>query len=526
MNKNYFLKSFFIGFIGLSTSALFGQTYSFTNCGQTGAAGPSQAQVTAAYTATNLNGNVAVNTQGIQEWTVPSSGLYSITTIGACGGEGQGSYHPGLPGTGATISGEFNLTAGMVINIVVGQKGVYDNNGSGGGGGTFVFTGAPNGAGAMIVAGGGGGHGHGSPSFATGANGGGGSATTAQVDGAGGNGNGGSSGVGQGGNTGVGCSASGHGSGGTGWLSDGLNASCGVSNGGSSTIYIGGSSGQLSSGGFGGGGGTYGSGSPGGGGGGYTGGGGGNTWTGSVWGAGAGAGSYNLGANQVNTAGVTGAANGHTEGSVTIVALCSGSSSTFTVDDCDAYTVPSGDTTYMASGVYNDTIPNVSGCDSVMTITVNVTSLDLNTTTTDFTITANQASGNYQWINCSDNSLIAGETNQSFTADANGDYAVILADGPCSDTSACATIAGVGIDEDGSLGVSIYPNPSQGEFYISTVITNMSISVFSIDGKMIINHLILTESNQLVNLRDIEKGIYFVEISNQNTKETMRLIVE
>ena len=56
-----------------------------------------------------------------------------------------------------------------------------------------------------------------------------------------------------------------------------------------------------------------------------------------------------------------------------------------------------------------------------MTITVNVTTLDLNTTTTGATITADQAGVSYQWINCSEDSPIAGETNQSFTADANGD---------------------------------------------------------------------------------------------------------
>ncbi len=47
--------------------------------------------------------------------------------------------------------------------------------------------------------------------------------------------------------------------------------------------------------------------------------------------------------------------------------------SAFSVSECASYTVPSGDETYTTSGVYHDTIPNAALCDSVMTITVNIT---------------------------------------------------------------------------------------------------------------------------------------------------------
>ena len=95
---------------------------------------------------------------------------------------------------------------------------------------------------------------------------------------------------------------------------------------------------------------------------------------------------------------------------------------------------------------------------------------------------------------------IAGETNQSFTAGANGDYAVIITDGPCSDTSDCATIAGVGIEEGNVSNVSIYPNPTNGEFYISSIANAVSVTVYSVDGKVIINNLKVINSNQIINL--------------------------
>ncbi len=64
-------------------TALASTTFSFTTAGATGKSGPTQAQVNSAYTATSLAGLVTINTQGIQEWTVPASGSYMITANGA-----------------------------------------------------------------------------------------------------------------------------------------------------------------------------------------------------------------------------------------------------------------------------------------------------------------------------------------------------------------------------------------------------------------------------------------------------------
>ena len=91
---------------------------------------------------------------GIQHWTVPYSGTYQITAVGASGGyDTQG---PGARGRGARMKGDFDLEAGDVIKVLVGQAGEANTgaSSSGGGGGTFVATTAnvP-----LIVAGGGGG---------------------------------------------------------------------------------------------------------------------------------------------------------------------------------------------------------------------------------------------------------------------------------------------------------------------------------------------------------------------------------
>ena len=63
-----------------------GMSYVFTNCGSEGHLGPSQEDCDSEYEGTSLEDVVAV-TEGIQEWTVPQAGLYTIEALGAEGGD-------------------------------------------------------------------------------------------------------------------------------------------------------------------------------------------------------------------------------------------------------------------------------------------------------------------------------------------------------------------------------------------------------------------------------------------------------
>jgi hypothetical protein len=130
-------------------------SHTFTNAGQTGWQGPELSTVRSAYTtagATWAQTYLNMTTRGIQEWTVPATGSYTIRAKGAAGG------NPGTFGRGRDIETRTELTRGEVIQILVGQQGgMTDNSPQGaGGGGTFVVRGTET---PIIVAGGGGGRG-------------------------------------------------------------------------------------------------------------------------------------------------------------------------------------------------------------------------------------------------------------------------------------------------------------------------------------------------------------------------------
>ena len=126
----------------------------FTSLDANGREGPNN---TSGYKGSQLEGKVQL-VAGIQIWSVPVTGLYSITAWGASGGNGTGA-NPRLGGRGAKIKGHFKLNAGEKLKILVGQKGKCpsrppQDSPGGGGGGTFVAKG--NGS-PLVVAGGGGG---------------------------------------------------------------------------------------------------------------------------------------------------------------------------------------------------------------------------------------------------------------------------------------------------------------------------------------------------------------------------------
>lgn len=304
-------------------------THTFTPAGASGQTGPTLTQCRNSYSwSVWLHDNSLFNmtTQGIQQWTVPETGSYTITCKGASGGAFGTTYFDAFPGGGATMTATFNLTIGDTLNIVVGQKpttnsthGIY---GSAGGGASWVYTGSIGGSGLIMVAGGGGGVGHGG-SNTTAGNGRGGnsgqdSSESSYYSSTVGSGSNARTGTGSAGNKGIGEGGRGtHGNytanlgsgGGAGWNSNGNNdESANGPSGYGGTRFVGGN-GKTSSthdnGGFGGGGGSGGNGNSGGGGGGYTGGGGGMGWTGSHWGGGGGGGSYidSQGTNTTATAG-------------------------------------------------------------------------------------------------------------------------------------------------------------------------------------------------------------------------------
>lgn len=141
--------------------------------------------------------------------------------------------------------------------------------------------------------------------------------------------------------------------------------------------------------------------------------------------------------------------------------------------------------------------------------------------TTGNGIFSSNSAVSYQWINCATNTAIAGETNETFTPISNGSYAVLTTniDG-CVDTSECVTISNVGIDEQKNVSFSMAPNPSADFVTFTFTGETATVTIVDINGKLV--KTIELNSNETIDIRAFEKGIYFVNCNNQ-TQQLIKL---
>lgn len=136
---------------------------------------------------------------------------------------------------------------------------------------------------------------------------------------------------------------------------------------------------------------------------------------------------------------------------------------TLTSTVCSGLYAPDGITYWDSTGSYDWTFVDTSGCDSIITYDLTITSVDTTTgytTSSPPTLFANATNATFQWVNCADSSALTGENSSSFVPSINGHYAVIITQNGCSSWSRCFTVQGIGIEEEDLL--PLYPNPTSG----------------------------------------------------------------
>lgn len=72
----------------------------------------------------------------------------------------------------------------------------------------------------------------------------------------------------------------------------------------------------------------------------------------------------------------------------------------------------------------------------------------------------------------------------------------------------------------------VYPNPNDGSFYITSQLKNAKVSIYSLDGKMIIKDKILLNSKQEFNLKSFERGVYIIEITSDELRELCKITIQ
>jgi hypothetical protein len=201
--------------------------------------------------------------------------------------------------------------------------------------------------------------------------------------------------------------------------------------------------------------------------------------------------------------------------------------STSSVSACGSYYWEQTGLTYSFSGFYRDTIPNVAGCDSVVTLLLTIQQLPQVIITHDGsgTLTANTFAEVVEWIDCSTGQILPGQQGQNtFTPAANGTYAVIVENTTtlCRDTSACFAVSFAGLDEHSLTGLHIDPNPAQEQVTVRFTGETAQLTVWDTHGKQVLAQTV--ENGAHIPLIHWESGIYLFRLQTAAGTGMQRIV--
>jgi len=184
---------------------------------------------------------------------------------------------------------------------------------------------------------------------------------------------------------------------------------------------------------------------------------------------------------------------------------------------CKSYTWINGITYTANNNTATHTLvgANAAGCDSVVTLNLSITTIDLTVNNSNNAITSNQSGATYHWLDCNNNyAIIPAETGQSYTATSNGSYAVEITIGNCTDTSECVNITSTDINfKSNTDNLVIYPNPANDNITIESSTNINLIMIIDIHGRIVYKQNI-NDIKTNINTTKLGNGVYLIQIMN------------
>lgn len=141
----------------------------------------------------------------------------------------------------------------------------------------------------------------------------------------------------------------------------------------------------------------------------------------------------------------------------------------------------------------------------VITDTQNAFTTNVTATSATLTADRNLSGTTYQWIDCDTNQPISGETNQSFTPTASGNYAVVLTTNGCTDTSNCYAFSTLSTSTFESNKITLYPNPTTGKIYTTLSPGEiLKVHIYDSLGRLV---------SEKLNFENLPSGVYSAKIT-------------
>ncbi|MEM7163509.1 MAG: T9SS type A sorting domain-containing protein [Bacteroidota bacterium] len=197
---------------------------------------------------------------------------------------------------------------------------------------------------------------------------------------------------------------------------------------------------------------------------------------------------------------------------------------------CNGDSILIGSEYFFEPTQFTDSMQTIIGCDSIIWTNLEITLIDTSLTLSENSLAANDIESQYQWIDCNNSFFeIEGEIFQVFEPEQSGSYAVILTNESCIDTSSCAGIIIIGLNDFNSeSNVLIYPNPTEGELFIEIEQPhNLEIvKISDVSGRQVYSQFLFKSTSRLeLDISQFEYGIYTIELKNSSGNSVTKKVL-
>ena len=180
------------------------------------------------------------------------------------------------------------------------------------------------------------------------------------------------------------------------------------------------------------------------------------------------------------------------------------------------------------TGTYSANLTNKAGCDSIVTLNLTINKVNTTVELVGGTLNAVASTATYQWLDCDNNySVIDGATDRFFTPTTTGNYAVIITENGCSDTSDCKNVSIVtSVSDSQTSTLSVYPNPATEVVNVTlpSSINGGVVSISDIHGNEVVSKSV-SGLEFSISTSDLSSGVYILKVSSSTLTATKQIVV-
>lgn len=200
--------------------------------------------------------------------------------------------------------------------------------------------------------------------------------------------------------------------------------------------------------------------------------------------------------------------------------------SSFTQSICEGETYDFNGMLLNANGIYNDTLNSSGACDSIVVLSLIVNSVNLNIHLSNDTLTA-FTTGTVQWYDCNLKQVLFGASGNIFVPTVTGNYAAIITEGNCTDTSTCINVIvnSINLISNCDFQFSLSPNPTNETVTVQfSQQANCILEITNTLGQIVYTKAI-NHKSETINLQSLPSGLYFCSVKTEDGKTAQQKLI-